>query len=275
LHGTSQMVGVTIGGWYGGYLTELLDWRWMLLLLAGVGMIYGPGLRFLISDGDPVGHERSTETYGPPRVSLLRVILSPSYLTLCLVFFALCGMIWINYTWLADFLRSKFGLPLSTAGWIATAYTQLATLPGLLVGALWGDRWGRSSRRGRLWLVLLGMGISSPLFYLLAASESLKAVKLAGLGYGLFQGVFNANFIAALVTLLPSYHRGIGVGLCNMVGSVSGGLFAYLLGHLKELQAPESLFGVVAVMGVLSSLVLAFTLVIFFDRDYRVCHESD
>lgn len=273
LHGTSQMVGVTIGGWYGGYATELLDWRWMLWLLSAVGMIYGLGLRFLISDADQAKRGAPVEIPGRMRVRLSRVILSFTYLAFCLVFFAICGMIWINYTWLADFLKSKFDLPLATAGWVATAYTQLATLPGLCAGAYWGDRLGRSSRKGRLWLVVAGLGLSSLFFYLLAAGGSLPMVKLAGLGYGLFQGVFNANFMAALVSLLPKYHRGVGVGLCNTVGSIAGGLCAYLMGHLKGTVTPESLFGLVAAVGVFSSLVLAVILLLFFDHDDKVFRE--
>ncbi|MEW5978989.1 MAG: MFS transporter [Acidobacteriota bacterium] len=274
LHGTSQMVGVTLGGWYGGYLTETLNWRWMLWLVGGAALVYGLWLRHQIQDNRAAGVESEGETGGGGG-GFAQVFLSPSYVVFSFVFFCLCAMIWINYTWLADLLKSKFHLSLAQAGWIATAYTQLATIPGLFLGAPLGDRWGRSAPRARFWMVLAGIGFSSPCFYWLAGGDSLAMVKLAALGYGFFQGLFNANFIAALVSFVPRHYRGLGVGLCNMVGSLSGGLSAFLIGRLKERLPTESLFAAVSASGVLATLVLGFTLWRFFPRDYQTCRNLE
>jgi MFS family permease len=202
------------------------------------------------------------------------VLLIPTYVCLCLVFFAICAMLWILYTWLPDFLQSKFNLPLATAGLVATGYVQGSMIIGLFCGAALGDRLMERTMRGRLYVMIIGLSICSPFFYLIARFDSLEQVKMAAVGYGFFKGLFSANFLASVVDILPSVKHGFGVGFCNMVGSVAGGLSAYLVGLLKAYFAVEWLFGFAAGLGLAASILLGLALWLFFPRDYDQAHSG-
>jgi hypothetical protein len=219
--------------------------------------------------------ENKTVKAGPELIKtipVLKVLLIPSYVFLCSAFFAICAMLWILYTWLPDFLHSKFNLPLASAGLVATSDVQGSTVIGLFGGAAIGDRLMDRTKRGRLY-VIIGLSICSPFFYL-AQSDSLEHVKMAAVGYGLFKGLFSANFLASVVDILSRAKHSFGVDFCNMVGSVAGGVSAYLVGLLKAYFAVEWLFGFAAGLGLIASILLGLALWLFFPTDYDQAHSE-
>ena len=271
LHSTGQFLGIVFGGWYGGFVGESLGWRWMLGSVALAGILYGPVLYLLLGEkrqsqsdqAEPVAREKG---------SLAKVVLTPTYASFCLIFFAVCAMLWILYTWLPDFLRTKFHLSLASAGLTATAYVQLSIILGLFCGAPIGDRMMKRTKRGRLYVMLIGLSLCSPFFYLVAWAESLDQVRLAAVGYGFFLGLFNSNFFASVVDIVSKERQGFGIGFCNMIGGIAGGLAAFLVGLLKARFSVERLFGFAAGLGLGASVLLGITLWLFFLRDYHRAH---
>jgi uncharacterized membrane protein YuzA (DUF378 family) len=59
-----------------------------------------------------------------------------------------------------------------------------------------------------------------------------------------------------------------------MVGSVAGGVSAYLVGLLKAYFAVEWLFGFAAGLGLIASILLGLALWLFFPRDYDQAHSE-
>ena len=269
LHGTAQFAGITFGGWYGGFVAETLDWRWMLWLAAGAGALYSPLLFGGLREPDPA--ETGKQSL-PTSSHLLGVLAIPTYLSLCFNFIAINAMLWLIYAWLPDFLHHKFQLSLARAGWTATVYVQSATIIGILTGASLADHLIRKTPRGRLYILLAGLVLACPFFYGVGQGGSLPMVKLWALGYGFFKGAFIANFFASVIDIVPERSRGFAVGFSNMLGSVSGGLAAYLVGLLKSHFQPEILFSFAASLGALAALILAVTIWRLFPRDYRRVH---
>jgi MFS family permease len=270
LHGSAQFVGVIFGGWYGGFATEALGWRWMLWILAAAGTAYGLVLYFRLEARQP---SAPTETAAPddgrPGSS---GVFTPTFLALCVSFFAVCAMIWLIYAWLPDIVRGKFNLPLGRAGLVATAYVQVAMILGLVCGAPLGDRLMKQTKRGRLYVMLVGLTVCSPFLHILVRCQTLEGVQVAAVGYGFFKGLFTANFLACVFDIVPKSKRGFAAGFANMVGGVAGGLSAYLVGLLKGRYSIEVLFSVAAGLGVVSGILLLATVWSVFLRDYGKAH---
>ena len=57
--GTAQLGGVVMGGWYGGFVAERLDWRWVFWLVGAFGVAYGfllgPVIRRLLPSEEKSG----------------------------------------------------------------------------------------------------------------------------------------------------------------------------------------------------------------------------
>lgn len=273
LHGTAQFAGITFGGWYGGLVAEALDWRWMLWITAAAGILYAPFLWHGLRDATP-GAAAPKPAAGTDGTSSLAVLRIPTYLSLCFNFVAINAMLWLIYAWLPDFLHQKFHLSLASSGWTATAYVQSATIVGILSGASLADHLVRKSFRGRVYVLLAGLILACPFFYGVGQGSSLLVVKISALGYGLFKGAYIANFFATVIDIVPERNRGFAVGFSNMIGSLSGGLAAYLVGLLKSQFPPEALFAFATLLGVCAAVVLAITLWTTFPRDYKRVHSK-
>jgi MFS family permease len=270
LHGSAQFVGVIFGGWYGGFATEALGWRWMLWILAAAGAAYGLVLYFRLEARQPPARiETSLPADSRPDST---GVFTPTYLALCVSFFAVCAMIWLIYAWLPDIVRGKFNLPLGRAGLVATASVQVAMIGGLICGAPLGDRLMKQTKRGRLYVMLVGLIVCSPFLHILVRCQTLEGVQVAAVGYGFFKGLFTANFLACVFDVVPKARRGFAAGFANMVGGVAGGLSAYLVGLLKGRYSIEVLFSVAAGLGIVSGILLLATVWLVFLRDYGKAH---
>jgi MFS family permease len=269
LHGTAQFAGIAFGGWYGGFVAEALDWRWMLWLASAAGLLYAPVLFFGLADSRPAAKPDKTQ---PGNRNSLGILSIPTYLLLCFNFIAANAMLWVIYAWLPDFLHHKFQLSLAVAGLTATAYVQSATIVGILTGASVADQLVRKSLRGRLYILLAGLALACPFFYGVGHGGSLLAVKMFALGYGFFKGAYIANFFASVIDVVPERNRGFAVGFSNMIGSISGGSAAYLVGLLKSHVEPETLFSFATALGAIAAVSLAITVWKLFPKDYRNAH---
>ena len=219
LHGSAQFVGVIFGGWYGGFATEALGWRWMLWILAAAGTAYGLVLYFRLEDKQPPARPATPSTVDNESGST--GVFTPTYLALCISFFAICAMIWLIYAWLPDIVRERFNLPLGTAGLVATAYAQVAMIAGLVCAAPLGDWLMKQTKRGRLYVMLVGLIVCSPFLHILVRCQTLEGVRLAALGYGFFTGLFTANFLACVFDVVPKEKRGFAAGFANMIGGIA------------------------------------------------------
>ena len=270
LHGTAQFAGIAFGGWYGGFVAEAMDWRWMLWFASAAGAVYVPLLFHKLPVSKPVTGPCAERG----RAESLQVLSIPTYLFLCLSFVVINAMLWMIYAWFPDFLHDKFQMSLAASGWTATIYVQLATIVGILGGAAVADQLVQKSFRGRFYVLLAGLVLACPFFHAVGQASTLWAVKTFALGYGLFKGAFLANFFASVIDIVPERSRGFALGFANMIGSLSGGLAAYLVGFLKSYIQPEALFSLGSGLGAFAAASLVFSVWKFFPIDYRNAHPS-
>jgi MFS transporter, Spinster family, sphingosine-1-phosphate transporter len=276
--GTAQLTGIVVGGWYGGFVAEQLDWRWVFWLVGGIGVVYGFGLRPVISRLLPSAKAVEAHRSGKEHLSLsvnpLNLFRTPTFAMCSVSFFVFCAMLWVIYAWLPTFFIEKFALSLSQAGLTATLSVQVTTALGLLLGGFAADRLVVHFAAARIWLLIAGMLGAAPCLHLLATASGPGATQLAAACFGLFSGLYVSNAMASVLDVVQSRRHATAVGVMNMVGGVSGGLAAYLMGQLKTQYGMEHMMSLVAATGTLSLVVLLVAVFGFFPSDYRRRRES-
>ena len=228
LFSTAQILGIVMGGWYGGWMGERREWRWAFYSLGIAGMLYAIPYYFLL--------RRSSEPPAPPRrdeskVSLVRI---PSYLLLCTVFPSFTFVLWLLYAWLPDFFYNRFSLSLGEAGFASTAFLQGGTVAGLVVGGVLADRLHGRVRAARFWLVAAGLLLCAPGVLVVANSGSLPVAKIAAAGFGVGCGLAVSNFFPSCFEVVPRSAHATAVGFLNLLGGLVSGFAPLLAGLVKK-----------------------------------------
>lgn len=267
---SAQLIGLVMGGWYGGFVAQEYNWRFAFYLLGLVGLVYAvPYGLFLKGVSEDTGPQSEKVKRSLPLFELFRV---PTYLLLCLSFPVYTALLWLLYTWLPTFLYEKFGLSLAAAGFTATAYMQGTTLVGLVLGGAVADWLYKRTRAARGWLVCGGMLFSAPWVHFIGHSDRLFFVKMAALGFGFGSGVFISNLMACTLDIVPSHTRASSIGFINLVGTPASGLAVLLGGLLKESIGISDMMSYAALLSVGAGLMLALGIKVYFQQDYERAH---
>jgi len=237
LHTSGVYAGAALSG-MGGVVAEHLGWR---VAFAGCGLFgaaYATGLIFALPDpaSQGPGSDRPPAAAGTIRISAACAALfrTPAFLTLLLIS-ALVGIAnWGVYGWLPTYLRDNFKLGVGAAGVTATAYIQVASFIGVLVGGIWADRWSRTQPRARALVPAFGYCVAAPCLFLCITADLLP-IAIGGLMiFGLGRGFFDANLMPILRSLVDERYSATGYGWLNFVGVMTGGALIYLGGWLRD-----------------------------------------
>jgi len=231
VHAVAQYLGITLGGWYGGWAGDHIGWRQGFAGLTAVGLIYS----FVLLAGLPERPFNSVSTAansaGESHVAELRK--SKSFLALCAVFCVFCAMLWMLYAWLPAFLHERYDLGLAASGLIATVFLQVSSAAGVLLGGFLGDLLARRSPLGRFQLILLGLILSAPFGLLTFATHSMPVMRLSACGFGLFGGLLMANIFSGLYEISGARNYGLATGVLNTVGGMGAGAAILAAGFWK------------------------------------------
>ena len=276
--GTAQLGGVVMGGWYGGFVAERLDWRWVFWLVGAFGVVYGfilgPVIRRLLP---PQEKKRASSSQSPrPSGSAnpLNLFRTPTFSLFAVSFFIFCAMLWLIYAWLPTFFVEKFAFSLTSAGLTATLSVQVTTALGLLAGGFVADKFIGRFKAARIWIIVLGMLGTAPCLHLLANAPTSGATQVAAAAFGLFSGLYVSNAMAAALDVVHRTRHATAIGVMNMVGCVSGGLSAYMIGRLKNDYGMALMMSWVGATGIVALIVLLVAAFGFFHSDHRRMQEE-
>ena len=255
IHGSAQFAGSIAGGWFGGWSAEYWSWRGGFFFLCAAGVLYAPLLRW----GLGVLPARTSRDSAAP--ALAGVLVPVRFQVLAAAFFILCAILWMLYAWLPSLVHDRFRLGLTESGFLATAYLQASSAVGILAGGVIGDRCAHLHSGGRFWVVAAGLLICSPFAYLTVATSSLVIFKIAATGFGLFAGLMMSNVVASAYDVTDPRNYGFAAGILTLLGGLSGGLSTLTAGRWKDSIGVEPLMGWMALAAIVSSLILAGTLV--------------
>jgi predicted MFS family arabinose efflux permease len=237
LHISGLYAGAALGG-LGGVLAENFRWQSAFNLFGAIGVGYSVLLIFALKETRPTG-EAGPATDGPAGKvhlgSAFAFLFRQGSFWALLAYFGLLSIAnWAIYGWLPTYMGQQFKLGQGAAGMSATAYIQVASFAGVLVGGAWADRWCRSNLRGRVFVPLIGFCAAAPALYL-SASTSALVLAVAGLiVFGLARGFADSNNMPILCQIAPARYRATGYGVLNFFACVLGGAMTYVAGALKD-----------------------------------------
>ena len=275
--GTGQLSGVVLGGWYGGFVAEQLDWRWVFWLVGAFGVAYGfllgPVIRRLSPSenrerGEPSQGVRPSGSRNP-----LNLFRTPTFSLFALSFFIFCAMLWVIYAWLPTFFVEKFAFSLTSAGLAATLSVQVTTALGLLAGGFVADKLITRFKEARIWILIAGMLGTAPCLHLLVNAPTSGSTQIAAAAFGLFSGFYVSNAMASALDVVHRTRHATAIGVMNMVGGISGGLAAYMIGRLKNDYGMASMMSWVGATGILALVALFVAVFVSFRADYQRTQE--
>ena len=248
LYATGQMVGIAAGGWFGGWMASAIGWRSGYILLASIGFVFAPLFRRALGTRPAADREAAVPGRGG-------VLSSRCYLALAAAFLLLCALLWMVYAWLPEFLFRRYGLTLAQAGLTATAYTQAGSVAGLLAGGYLADRWSRRFGPARFYIAGIGVALCAPCAALTFSGPELPLLKLYSAGFGFCSALMAGNIFAAAYDVIPASRYGMGGGVLNMIGGLSGGAAMFAAGYWPQV-GPEGFTRYVAGAAFVAALVL-------------------
>jgi sugar phosphate permease len=128
----------------------------------------------------------------------------------------------IVLTWMPTFLHHKFQMDLAWAGFSGTAYFQVGSVLGVLLGGALGDRLAHRHAGGRMMTQAFGLFLGVPFIFLTGWTLLVSVLILAMVGFGFFKGFYDANLWSSLYDVVALDRRATALGLMNAVGWLGG-----------------------------------------------------
>ncbi|HEX4415443.1 MAG TPA: MFS transporter [Lacipirellulaceae bacterium] len=232
LHQMAIYCGVILGG-FAGYLADAptFGWRFAFEVCGILGIAYAAPLWALLRDktsGIDVAEAKSSSG------NVIQLLSNHSFILLVLYFTlpAIAG--WVVRDWMPAILKENFHLAQGPAGVAATLSWQLAAIVGVILGGWLADRWIRSSRRGRIYVSALGMGMIAPAIFGVGSATSLFAAVACLALFGIGWGFFDCNNMPILSQIVQPQLRATGYGIMNFASISCGGLADWFFGQQRD-----------------------------------------
>lgn len=264
VHQMGIYCGVILGG-FSGFAAdyESIGWRFAFKFVGILGITYAVPLLYFLQDAPKVNSLVENES-GQRRTSLSAagaLATNASFVLLVLYFTlpALAG--WVIRDWMPALLKDAFpDLSQGRAGAISIVWQVVAILAAIL-GGVWADKWMASSRRGRIYVSAIGMGLIIPSLILVGVATSeggtISLAIVALILFGLGWGFFDCNNMPILCQIVRPQLRATGYGFMNLVSIFCGGLADKKFGVLKEQKVHSlSIFGLFATFCLISIILV-------------------
>jgi MFS family permease len=238
IHQSSVYVGTIAGGTVSGSVGQYYGWQSSFILFGALGVLLALSLWTLLREpargiSDPPDHPALVPgAKAEPRASLvaaLKELFSNRVVLLLIAVFMGANFVAVVFlAWMPAFLYQKFHMSLSMAGFSATAYLQVASVPGVLSGGFLADatvkRARNRQRNGRVFIQALALLCGTPFLFLTGWTISVSLLILATIGFGFFKGMYDANIFASLHDVVSVERRGVAVGIMNSLAWLGGGV---------------------------------------------------
>ena len=250
------------------------SWRTPFWVFGGIGLAWAVALAFFLKDTKPVV-VAGAAAKPTIREAVAAVFSKPT--AICVIL-GLAMMIYVDIgfkNWMPSHLQETFGnaCPFlrQWAGLHAVLWHYVGAIVGILVGSRIGDRLVKGRPGIRLELGIAGLGLSIPFIVWMAMTQSFALCCVAMLGFGLFRGVYDSNFMASFFDVVnPRYHAsGCGIMMCIafLFGSLSSTVLPWLAKTLGGNMAWS--MSSLAVFYLVGALVILLARTCFLSRDYE------
>lgn len=262
VHQSSVYAGTIGGGAMSAVIAEQHGWRASFVVFGALGVALALVLAYVLKPVAPAQSERGNAMRAF-FAGVRDVLSSGRVVTMILTFIGANFVAVVFLTWLPTFLLEKFHMSLSHAGFSSTAYLQMASVAGVLLGGVLADRMAAGSAGGRQMVQGAGLLCGVPFLFLTGWSLTLMGLIVGMIGFGFFKGIYDANIWASLYDVIPVEKRGVAGGVMNSLGWLGGG-FAPIL-----IAAFARRFGLSACLSATSLIYLGLA-VTMFALSYRM-----
>jgi MFS family permease len=221
-----------LAGWVAGKGGE--SWRIPFWIFGGLGLIWAVVLGFALRDTKPVSMPNGASSKPSIKEAIKAVFSKPTAICVTL---GLAMMIYVDIgfkNWMPTHIQSTFmkenPFLLQWAGLHAVLWHYLGAAVGIMTGSRIGDRLVKNRPGIRLELGIAGLVLAIPFIAWMALTQSFVSCCIAMLGFGVFRGVYDSNFMASFFDVVnPRYHAsGVGIMMC----------IAFLFGSLSSTVLP-------------------------------------
>ena len=253
IHMSGIYAGMALGG-MGGWMAENHGWSSGFFTFGLVGIFFSLVLMLLLRDAPKTF--RSAKEQAHPMAAVRALGGSGAFWVIAMHWGLLGFAGWAFVTWMPTFLRERFDLSQTAAGFTATAYMQVAAFCGVLVGGAWADCWSRSHIRGRVRVPMIALAMASPFVFMTSYTGALWIAVACLVAFGFSRGCSDANMMPILCQVAEPRHRATGYGMLNFFSCCIGGVASYLGGWMKEQNVGLEVLLTGAAIGVLISALL-------------------
>ena len=207
IHMTGLYTGQAIGG-FGATVAAAFSWHTTFHWFGIIGIAYALVLVLFLKDKkEHVKTERlKPSSKNGEKAGLfkgLSLLFSNIAFWVILLYFAAPSLPgWATKNWLPTLFAENLDIPMSQAGPMSTITIALSSFIGVILGGTLSDKWVQKNIRGRVYTGAIGLGLTIPSLLLLGFGHSFVAVVGAGLLFGIGYGIFDANNMPILFTLI-------------------------------------------------------------------------
>ncbi|WP_260703699.1 MFS transporter [Edaphobacter flagellatus] len=234
LHQSGVYAGTIAGGTLAGFIAQEHSWRTSFIVFGAAGIL----LMVFLAIGlrKPPASASNIELNADQDFlrGVVDVLSRGRVLTLIGVFIGANFVAVVFLTWLPTFLYTKFHFGLAKAGFSSTAYLQIASVTGVLLGGALADRLASHRVGGRQLVQAVGLLLGVPFIYLTGWSLTMTGLIVGMVGFGFFKGMYDANIWASLYDVIPVERRGVAAGLMNSLGWLGGGFAPIFIAKAAE-----------------------------------------
>ena len=248
------------------------SWRIPFWVFGGIGLAWVVALAIFLKDTKPVVVEGAAAK--PSIKEAIRAVFAKP--TAICVILGLAMMIYVDIgfkNWMPSHLQETFGQSCpflrQWAGLHAVLWHYVGAIVGVLVGSRIGDRLVKGRPGIRLELGIVGLGLAIPFIVWMAMTQSFTLCCVAMLGFGLFRGVYDSNFMASFFDVVnPRYHAS-GVGIMMCIAFLFGSLSSTVLPWLAKTLGGNMSWSMASLAGfyLVGALVILLARTCFLRRD--------
>jgi predicted MFS family arabinose efflux permease len=249
--------GMALGG-TGGYIAEYWGWRYGFHLFGIIGVAYAVILFLILRDAPKDEPDPAESINVDPNekikgiFQILRDLFKSRSYWIIIIYGCLLGMtFWVIYAWLPTYYKDKFNLSLGGAGVSATAFIQISSFIGVIVGGILADRWARKNIRGRLYVPFIGFMLGGPFLFLMATTGVFAIAIASVIIFGFAKGFHDSNFMPIISQVVDKRYRATAYGMMSLFSVIVGGIMIYVGGALKDANISLSLIFQISAVGVL------------------------
>lgn len=230
-------IGTGLAFMFGGIIASRVDWRAAFVIVGLAGLVIAPLFRFTVKE-PPRGQYDPVKTAAVPFVQVLRTLRTkPSFWILA--FAASCSSI-MGYGlgfWITSFFVRSHDVSLLEASFRLGALAFCGGIPGVWLGGMLADRYGKGSRSAYALVPAIAFVVSLPFlvtgvlvaneWLALASFTVLYALSLAWLGpvISAIQHLVAPSMRATASAIFLFINNLIGLGAGNAIlGAISDGL---------------------------------------------------